>query len=456
MKNILNKIHILNPNNLEKSSKYHIIQLFHPNSKGPFYPYSYESRYFLIKEEHLEQVKNMTENEIKTIIEKETVLLNSDDPIEGKLIIDAIDRVLFFDNGKAAIVGGFREDEFTSADIVISVLRHHFRRNDNPFLYDLVDRYVEHILYDYDRLDKEEAQQKIKQLFLFHYIKGITKILEVTEINTKIYKKYLKNAPNHIFDIPGYIAIPYDKNCHHIGKGIGDFIYLIDYAHYDEDPFTKKYAPYLFVYQYSLATIDVYFVPWKIHTFIQALINTNNPDLLKNFKEDIQIAIKKIASIWKRRQINMKHANIEKLYYDGRENFYENIWINVDGNIGTIGVTDCIQKYIGRVIDVLFRNIYKEQKYNKVIKGEAIAKIKTAISIFDVYTPVTGEIIEFNKNLDFLKEPNLINTDPYGKGWIAKIKITDPNELKLLVHIAEDKDNYFLSRMDCDVKYIYP
>jgi len=105
-------------------------------------------------------------------------------------------------------------------------------------------------------------------------------------------------------------------------------------------------------------------------------------------------------------------------------------WIRIEEKIGTIGVTDYAQE---QLTDVVFVEL---PQIGKVIsKGETVAVVESVKSVSDIYTPVSGEVTEANKELE--NKPGLINKEPYGKGWIFKIKIKDTKELDSLLS-AED------------------
>jgi glycine cleavage system H protein len=114
-------------------------------------------------------------------------------------------------------------------------------------------------------------------------------------------------------------------------------------------------------------------------------------------------------------------------------------WIKVDGNIGTVGVTDYAQEQLS---DVVFVEVV-------VAKGETVAKGATCTSVesvkaaADVTLPVSGKVVEINEALP--DTPELVNTDPFGKAWMLKIEITDPAELDGLMDTAA-YDTYLKER----------
>jgi glycine cleavage system H protein len=105
-------------------------------------------------------------------------------------------------------------------------------------------------------------------------------------------------------------------------------------------------------------------------------------------------------------------------------------WIRVEGNTGFIGVTDFAQGELG---DIVFIEI--ETVGETLGIEEVFGTIEAVKTVSDLFMPVSGEILELNPALE--ETPDVVNKDPYGKGWMVKIKITDPAELKSLL-TAED------------------
>ncbi len=114
----------------------------------------------------------------------------------------------------------------------------------------------------------------------------------------------------------------------------------------------------------------------------------------------------------------------------------EHEWVFVDGKIGTVGVTAYAAEQLGDVVHVDLPELNTESP-----KGTAIGVVESVKSVSDIFTPLTGEVTEVNALL--LENPELINEDPYGEGWIAKVQIADAKELNELM----DYDGYqaFLS-----------
>lgn len=101
-------------------------------------------------------------------------------------------------------------------------------------------------------------------------------------------------------------------------------------------------------------------------------------------------------------------------------------WIRVEGDSGFVGVTDFAQGELG---DVVFVEI--ETLGETLAKEEPFGTIEAVKTVSDMFMPVSGEILEVNPLLE--ESPDVVNKDPYGKGWMVKIKINNPSELKELL-----------------------
>jgi len=101
-------------------------------------------------------------------------------------------------------------------------------------------------------------------------------------------------------------------------------------------------------------------------------------------------------------------------------------WVKIENDIAIIGITDYAQRKLRNIVAVELPEINKE-----VRAGESIAVVESIKTIADVYTPISGIVTEVNEVL--MDRPELINDDPYGEGWIVKIKIKDRSELEKLL-----------------------
>ncbi len=111
----------------------------------------------------------------------------------------------------------------------------------------------------------------------------------------------------------------------------------------------------------------------------------------------------------------------------------EHEWILVDGNTGTIGITEYAQSELG---DIVFLDIDPDQK--EMVKGETIGTIEAVKTVSDIFSPFSGTIIEINKALT--ESPELINKDPYGDGWMIKAEIKNPSDLEDLLNSKAYKE----------------
>jgi len=101
-------------------------------------------------------------------------------------------------------------------------------------------------------------------------------------------------------------------------------------------------------------------------------------------------------------------------------------WLRVEGNFGYIGVTDFAQGELGDVVFIEIETVGETLK-----KEEVFGTIEAVKTVSDMFMPVSGEILEVNPKLE--ETPEVVNKDPYGNGWMVKIKITDPSEVKSLL-----------------------
>ena len=110
-------------------------------------------------------------------------------------------------------------------------------------------------------------------------------------------------------------------------------------------------------------------------------------------------------------------------------------WIRIEGNIGTIGITDYAQDQLS---DIVFVEVIVSAG-ETVKKGDSCATIESVKAAADVYMPASGKILEVNDSLP--DTPEVVNNDPYGAAWMVKFEIRDPGELEqLLDSAAYDKN----------------
>lgn len=101
-------------------------------------------------------------------------------------------------------------------------------------------------------------------------------------------------------------------------------------------------------------------------------------------------------------------------------------WVRVEGENAIIGITDFAQGELG---DIVFVEI--ETQGEKIEKEEIFGTVEAVKTVSDLFMPVTGTVIEVNKAID--SKPELVNKDPYGEGWMIKIKVEDPSQLTELL-----------------------
>lgn len=105
-------------------------------------------------------------------------------------------------------------------------------------------------------------------------------------------------------------------------------------------------------------------------------------------------------------------------------------WIRVDGNVGTVGITDYAQDQLS---DVVYVEVVLAEG-EEASTGDTCATVESVKAASDVYMPVSGKVTEINDSL--IDTPELINTDPYGDAWMIKIEISNPDELTELMDSA--------------------
>ena len=101
-------------------------------------------------------------------------------------------------------------------------------------------------------------------------------------------------------------------------------------------------------------------------------------------------------------------------------------WISIDGNTATIGITDFAQRELGDIVYVEVETIGKSLQ-----AGDVFGTVEAVKTVSDLFLPVSGTITELNPALQ--GKPELVNTDPYGEGWMIKMTVTDPAEVEQLM-----------------------
>jgi glycine cleavage system H protein len=120
---------------------------------------------------------------------------------------------------------------------------------------------------------------------------------------------------------------------------------------------------------------------------------------------------------------------VDGLYYTK-----EHMWVKAEGDDAVVGITDYGQHQLGDVVYVELPEVGIE-----VEAGDKVASVESVKAAIDVFSPLTGKVISVNEDLK--EDPSLVNTDPYGEGWLYEIKMTDPSELEDLM-TSEDYRAY--------------
>jgi glycine cleavage system H protein len=104
----------------------------------------------------------------------------------------------------------------------------------------------------------------------------------------------------------------------------------------------------------------------------------------------------------------------------------EHEWVLVEGDVATVGITAFAQGELGDIVYVEVETVGES-----IEKDEVFGSVEAVKTVSDLFMPLSGEILEFNEKLD--GEPELVNSDPYGDGWMVKVKISDSSELEGLL-----------------------
>jgi glycine cleavage system H protein len=107
-------------------------------------------------------------------------------------------------------------------------------------------------------------------------------------------------------------------------------------------------------------------------------------------------------------------------------------WVKISGSEATIGITDFAQRELGDIVYVDVNTI------GETVEKEAVfGTVEAVKTVSDLFMPLSGEVLEVNKDID--SAPESVNKDPYGKGWMIKIRITDPSEVSGLLSVEDYK-----------------
>jgi glycine cleavage system H protein len=108
-------------------------------------------------------------------------------------------------------------------------------------------------------------------------------------------------------------------------------------------------------------------------------------------------------------------------------------WVRLEGEFAYVGITDFAQRELG---DIVYIDV--EKMNEEVAKEEVFGTIEAVKTVSDLFMPISGTIVEVNKDLE--SSPEFVNQDPYGKGWMIKIKVKDPSEADTLLTSANYKE----------------
>lgn len=108
----------------------------------------------------------------------------------------------------------------------------------------------------------------------------------------------------------------------------------------------------------------------------------------------------------------------------------EHEWVRIEGDTGIIGITFHAQKELG---DIVYVDLPKPGTHTQ--QGKTIGSVESVKAVSDLFTPVSGEVLEINPLL--AESPEILNKDPYGSGWLVKIKLSDASEANRLMTAAE-------------------
>lgn len=108
-------------------------------------------------------------------------------------------------------------------------------------------------------------------------------------------------------------------------------------------------------------------------------------------------------------------------------------WVSLEGDTATIGITDFAQKELGDIVYVEVETL--DQTLDQ---DEVFGTVEAVKTVSDLFLPLSGEIVEFNENLE--TEPELVNTDPYAAGWMIKVKVSDTAQFDALLTADQYKE----------------
>ena len=108
-------------------------------------------------------------------------------------------------------------------------------------------------------------------------------------------------------------------------------------------------------------------------------------------------------------------------------------WVKIEGDVATIGITDFAQGELGDIVYVEVETLDED-----LGQEEIFGTVEAVKTVSDLFAPITGTVVEFNEALE--EEPEKVNSDPYGEGWMIKMSVGDPSELESLLSDTEYKE----------------
>jgi len=102
-------------------------------------------------------------------------------------------------------------------------------------------------------------------------------------------------------------------------------------------------------------------------------------------------------------------------------------WVKIEGDVATVGITEFAQSELGDIVYVEIETVGET-----IDQEEVFGSVEAVKTVSDLFMPLSGEIIEFNENLE--SNPELVNSDPYGEGWMIKVKISDSSQVDSLLN----------------------
>jgi len=118
------------------------------------------------------------------------------------------------------------------------------------------------------------------------------------------------------------------------------------------------------------------------------------------------------------------------MYPDNFHYTKEHEWVLVEGDVGTIGITDHAQQELGDIVYVDLPKVGAAAS-----QGKTIGSVESVKAVSDIYSPVSGEVLEINEALT--EKPEKLNEDPHGSAWLVKVRLSAPGEIKSLLSAAD-------------------